>query len=258
MNNGEAAHTITLAYVHPGFVRAEFMDSVLATLADTRYRVSLVQAGSGTNVQIARNMCFRHFLEETTDDYFMFVDSDMAWHADVPEQLIAKDVPIVSAYYLGRGHDGKGFPVGQKWATPDALGAVDTEGTAMRNVTADDLAGGGLVEVAGVGMGCCIIRREVFEALKGGSKEHPDQWPFAMGQTRLANGSYILLGEDIAMCVRAHDAGFKSYIASDIVAGHVKEFLMVPPVAGAKVADLKVTGSRMAGPGQVAAPVMAR
>lgn len=210
-------HAITLAYVHPGFVRHEFLDSVLRMLGDGRYSVSMVQVESGTNVQKARNDCVRWFLEQTESTHLVFVDTDMVWAPDVPAKLIERDEPIVSAYYLGRGHDGKAFPVGMKWA--------DEPLKTMSYLTTEDLDG--LTEVAGVGMGCCVIQRRVLESLAE-HDGHPDQWPFAVGQTRSASGGFLSMSEDITFCVRAKAVGYASYIDATVPVGHVKSFIMAP------------------------------
>lgn len=212
-------YRFTLAYVHPGVVRHEFMESVVRTMANPRYQVSMVQVESGTNIQRARNDCVRWFLSNTTDDHLFFVDTDMSWKTDVPAALIDRNVPIVSALYLGRGSDGKAFPVGIKW---------DQDGNATAYLGLNDLVG--LTEVAGVGMGCCMIQRRVLEIL--GTPEgqsHPDQWPFAQGQTVKPDGGFVSMSEDITFCIRARAAGgFRSYVDSEVGAGHVKAFVMEP------------------------------
>lgn len=214
---------ITLGYVHPGWVRHEFVDSMLRMLGDGRYEVSMVQMESGTNVQKARNDCVRWFLANTDSDYFFSVDTDMTWAPDVPARLIAREEPIVSAYYLGRGQDGKAFPVGLKWG--------DELARTMVYLTTEDMKG--LVDVAGAGMGCCVIRRDVIEALiAAGSREHPHQWPYAVGQVATGVGGVNAMGEDISFCVRANVLGFRTYIDADVRVGHVKAFVMTPPEEG--------------------------
>lgn len=222
-------YNICITYVHPGHVRHEFMDSFTRTISDGRYKTSIIHMGAGVNIQGARNTCFRQFLK-TTDDYLLIVDTDMVWEPSVPELLIKKDVPIVSGFYLGRHEDGKAFPVGTMWTTPYKLDASDNSGQVMRELVMDDLKEP-LVEVAGVGMGCCLIRRDVCEALGPLKGEHPEGWPFAVGQMDIPGG-LIFLGEDIAFCVRAFQLGYSSYVAADVGIGHVKHFIMMPPLFG--------------------------
>ena len=208
---------ICRAYVHPGFVRHEFMASVLRM--KDRYDLEIVQEESGTNVQTARNACLHRFLE-TDSDFLFFADTDMSWGADVPERLIACDVPIVSALYLGRGPKGE-FPVGTGFVR---FG----EGSVMHNLQLEDLEG--LVEVAGVGMGCCMIRREVIHRVMANrSGEHTHNWPFALGELKSPGiDEGVTVSEDINFCLRAKEVGFKSYIASDIPVGHVKAVVIQP------------------------------
>lgn len=221
-------YDITLAYIHPGWVHHQFFDSVLRLMSDVRFRVMLVQEESGANVQIARNDCVRWYLKNSEASHILFADTDMAFSSEVVAQLIGLDLPIVSALYMGRGGDGKGFPVGMKWATPEGPDGVDGEGRNMLSLTAADITGE-VLEVGGVGMGCCVIKREVIESLADGDGTHPDQWPFAVGQTQLAHGGYMSLGEDITFCVRAKLQGHKSYLATNLGVGHVKSFIIEPP-----------------------------
>jgi hypothetical protein len=203
--------SICLAYVHPGFVRNEFMASVLAMMP-----VEIVSVESGTNLQTARNECVRRFLL-TDADYLFFVDTDMEWGADVPSRLIACDVPIVSALYLGRS-GGETFPVGHGWARVG-------DSKQIVNLTYEDMDG--LVEVAGVGMGCAMIRREVVEALMDAPHEQRD-WPFAVGEVASPMVGQVVVSEDVNFCLRAADLGYRSYIASDIPVGHVKPTVLRP------------------------------
>lgn len=202
---------ICLAYVHPGAVRHEFMASVLRT--SKRYDLRIISVESGANIQHARNECVQRFLA-TDSDYLFFVDTDMTWEIDVPEHLIACGAPIVSALYLGRERDGTTYPVGKVWVGDGMMMTIDLE----------DLKG--LTEVAGVGMGCCMIQREVLQKLMANQPDVED-WPFAVGEFSSPMGP-VAVSEDINFCLRADIHGYRSYIASDIHAGHVKSFVIAP------------------------------
>lgn len=204
---------IALSYIHPGSVRHEFMDSVIHVLNDERYDIVRGRVQSGTNVQVARNEMTRWFLQSDRE-WMWFLDADMVFDGDIPGKLIAHDKPIVSALYLGQGVGGDPFVVGHRYST---------DGSLLSYLKRDDLDG--LTEVAGVGMGCCMIRRDVLEAM--GENGHPHQWPFAMGGLQ---NSY--LGEDVGFCVRAGSMGYKSYIDGDAFVGHVKSFILAPDAEG--------------------------
>lgn len=220
-------YRIALAYIHPGSVKAEFMDSVIRTVQDPRYDVVIGRKRSNTVVQLARNDVVRYFL--TTDaEHLLFVDTDMLWHPDDVETLISKDVPIVSGLYLGI-QDGKAFPVAHMWTSPGKMDTTDASGSSTRPMRREDLTEE-LMEVAGVGMGFCLIRRDVIEEMlsKQSSHEHHSCYPFAVGQMRMVSGHYLFLGEDITFCVRAWGFGFGSFLAPDVRVGHAKEFLIYP------------------------------
>lgn len=214
---------IALAYVHPGTVRHEFMASVLETIADPRYDVQLISVESGTNVQGARNACLRRFLAESDAEHLLFVDTDISWDPDVIARLMAYDVPIVSAFYLGRDADGTPYPVGHSWMRTSG-------GEQMHRLCFEDMQG--LVPVAGVGMGCCLIHRDVIEGLITARplihSVHPDNWPFAVGEVTSPLVPSVWISEDVNFCLRAADLGFGSYIASDVTVGHVKPFTLDP------------------------------
>lgn len=220
-------YKITLAFLSPGHVKTEFWDSTWLMGHDPRYEVDVIRKTSGTNVQLARNELARAFVDEMDSDYLFFVDADIAFDVDVPEKLISKDVPIVSALYLGITNH-RAFPVGHVWTTPEKLHGVDHEGTAVRSLRQEDILGTDLMEVAGIGMGCCMIRREVMVALREAPREHPYQWPFAVGQMRMASGQYLFCGEDVTFALRAQRAGFTTYLAPDVRVSHAKEFLIGP------------------------------
>lgn len=207
-------YDLCVAYVHPGIVTHAFMDSVLRMAGDGRYKLSMVQIESGANLQKARNDCVRWFLANTAATHMLCLDTDMAFGPDVPERLIRNDVPICSALYFGRDARGKAFPVASIWKED-----------ALRYAELEDFDG--LTEVAGVGMGCCVIRRDVLEKL-GKGNGHPDNWPFGMFERKF-RGKLVSLSEDLGFCIRAKDKGFPCYIDGGVVVGHVKSFVISGP-----------------------------
>jgi hypothetical protein len=185
------------------------MDSVMHVMDDDRYDIVRGRVQSSTNVQVARNEMVRWFLQSDRE-WMWFLDTDMVFDADVPARLIAHDAPITSALYLGQGNDGEPFVVGHRYSI---------DGGFLAYLKRDDLDG--LSEVAAVGMGCAMIRRDVLVAL--GENGHPHQWPFAM-----AGLQNTFVGEDVGFCLRAGSLGYKSYIDADTFVGHVKSFILAP------------------------------
>lgn len=200
-------HRIGMAYLHPGVVRHEFMDSVIRVLRDDRYDITRAAKYSSADITRGRNQAVEWFLK-TDLDYLWLVDTDMVFTPHVPEFLINQEVPISSALYYGQDEAGDTFPVVSMW---------HRDGVHIRKAVDTDFWNAQPTEVAGVGMGCCIIRRDVLEAL--GSDV---LWPFA--EVRQSTGQPT--EDDITFCLRAKEHGFKTYVMGSCVVGHVKAHIV--------------------------------
>lgn len=134
----------------------------------------------------AREQAAKYFLESDCD-YMLFLDSDMVPPADMLIKLIQHDKPIVSALAFRR--------------------VPNYEPCIFKNDMEFYLDyPKGLIEVAGVGMACTLIKREVFEKV-------PQPWftPTA-------------IGEDLSFCKRATDAGYKIFCDTNLICGHVGSY----------------------------------
>jgi GT2 family glycosyltransferase len=135
----------------------------------------------------ARNGAAKYFL--TSDaDALLFLDSDMMPPPDMLTKLVEHDKPIVSALAFKR--------------VPDYEPCIFREVSETEAVIYHDYPKG-LIEVAGVGMACCLIKKEVFEKV-------PPPW-FMPGE----------LGEDLAFCKRVREAGIPVYCDTTLICKHV-------------------------------------
>lgn len=137
-------------------------------------------------------------------DYLLFIDSDMVFPPDAFEKLMALDADIATGVYYGRAGEHK--PIVYKKLTPrteptegQVIGAVAESFTEIPE---------GTFEVAGCGMGMCLIKVEVLKKLCTMYQNSPFD-PM--------DG----LGEDLSFCVRATANGFKIKANSYIPLGHV-------------------------------------
>ena len=185
-----------IAYVHPGWVHSGFMDSVLG-LINTYDIEARIAVRSGALISRARNDAVRAFLK-TESDLLLFVDTDMVFPPHFLEVLAQADRPIISALYYGQEPTGVRFPVAHNIH----------EGKVVRARPKGKIA-----KVDAVGMGCTLIRREVFESLESG-----DAFPWF--QETVLNDQPI--GEDVTFCLRAEAKGFDSYVHTGLHAGHIK------------------------------------
>ena len=126
-------------------------------------------------------------------DWLFFLDSDMEPHPETIERLLQADKPINSAICFKRS------PPYQPCFYP----TVKVEDGKVDVAIPEDWTEG-LAEVQGVGMACCLIKREVFEGT-------PKPWFFPQP----------ILAEDLGFCVRAREAGFGVFVDTSLCCGHV-------------------------------------
>jgi hypothetical protein len=121
--------------------------------------------------------------------HLLFVDSDMSFPPDALKKLVSHDKDIVS----GRAH--------KRVANfePCFYKKCDWKEAIIYHDYPE-----GLIEVAAVGMAFCLIKREVFEKVS-------KPW---------FNPTFDI-GEDLAFCMRAQEAGFKIWVDTDLEIGHV-------------------------------------
>lgn len=138
-------------------------------------------------VYAAREQAAKYLLESGCDS-LLFIDSDMVVPMDLVPRLIEADKDIVSGLAFKRvpGYE------------PCTFKKCDREGTEFYLDYPK-----GLIEVQGVGMACTLIKRKVFEIL---------QTPYFFPMPNI--------GEDLAFCVRAREAGFRIFCDTELICGH--------------------------------------
>ena len=196
---------IALAVVHPGTVAYGWHESVLRTLRAFPGQFTIISVQCGVLIAGARNKVLDLFLE-SENDYLLSTDSDIVWDPGAFQSLLEADLPIVSAAYHGATYNGKTFPVvsmrgeGSRLYRPEDFPVSDTP-----------------VEVFGVGMGFCLIKREVAEALA----PVKELWPYA----EVMYGPQAI-GEDITFCMRAAKKGYKTFLMPSVTVGHTKTMVV--------------------------------
>lgn len=212
------ANTIIPAYCHNGQVEEPFLESLLGFLAydsNSRRMAQGVLPEKGLYVEDNRNNLARSFLK-TKGDYFLSLDTDMEFHPTVPYELFDEaakhDRPIISALYFSFIIDGKLRPV---WFSEMA------DGGGVKNI--GQFKTGEIVPLVAVGMGCCLIRREVFETIAEQEEYRDDSWTWYGREKFHLNGMPAHLGEDISICLRAGKLGLKTWGHGGVQARHWKK-----------------------------------
>lgn len=164
---------------------------------------NLIQKPEGTTISFAhgqspatnRNLIIENALASDATHIF-FIDDDVLVPPDGLMRLLAHDKNVVSGLYLMRN-----FP-----HAPIAFNAVDSDGKCRFKFLNDGETG--LVPAVNFGLGCCLIRTDVF---------------------RLLEKPYIRIGQlnaeewndDIEFFNRVRAAGYQLYLDLDVRCGHM-------------------------------------
>ena len=185
---------------------------------------------SMAEVHRSRNLIASLFHERADMTHLLFVDNDMAFEPEVVGALIASDKPLVGCVYprrsldldrliaAARREDDKGriLAAAMDYVVKTLPGPLDIED--------------GLCRVQGLGMGLCLIRREVFTGLAatGRLSQDPD-YAAGRGLKGPVLGFFDPLpiptgwqAEDLSFCERwIRDCGGEVWARVDQTVGHV-------------------------------------
>lgn len=209
---------VVIGYIHGSMIENAFMQSLwnlLTTDAGSRRKISGVIPFQGAYLDDNRNEVVRDFLTRDAR-WLLFLDTD---HKFTPDQIYAlideaerNDRAILSALYFGFVADGHLRPV---WFT--SLDSSDGGARTIGNFTT-----GEIIPLGACGMGCCLIRRDVFEAMQAVPEWGNDSWTWFGRDAYVNKGKPYHYGEDICFCYRAAKIGFQTWGHSGLVIGHIK------------------------------------
>lgn len=149
-----------------------------------------------------RNIIIEDALNNNATHVF-FIDDDVLIPSDALMKLLNHNKDIVTGLYLMRN-----FP-----HRPIIFNKAEANGSCHHHFLNGN--GNDLIEIVAAGLGCCLIKTEVFKKL-----EKP--W-VRLGQLEMDHWC-----DDIDFFRRARDAGFKSYCDTTIKAGHISTVTLWP------------------------------
>jgi FkbM family methyltransferase len=137
-------------------------------------------------------------------DYLFSVDSDIVLPKDSLIKMIAADVDIISGLYI------------QRTDTP----TLELYKHTGENIHIDELMGiPDIFEVSACGMGCCLIKGELFRKM-----------PYPHFKYRSAINHAETLSEDVYFCLSAAQHGYKTWADKTIICDHIgSRVFKVPP-----------------------------
>ena len=130
------------------------------------------------------------FGRDTGAEYLLWLDSDIVAPASTALRLLAHKEPVVAANYIRRQLPAKGvaYETVGNWENPLPFEARDE-----------------LVPVEGVGMGCMLMKADIFDTI-------PKPW-FEFGWSPESNDH---LGEDMILCQKMSQAGYTVKIDTNL------------------------------------------
>lgn len=207
---------IVLAWCDPGQVDGAFAASivVLATARPERLAQVVRVQGSGL-LSRTRNMQVAAFLDDTTADWLLMVDSDHTLSVDVFDMLTGaahdKSHPVVAGLYFGA------WPSGGPYPRPIPIAYTLDESDTFNPI--DDIEPRGLRRVDGVGTGCLLVHRDVLAGMRDDAPVGLRDWCwFQDGPT----GDGRWLSEDLTFCKRLGECGVPIHVHTGAVLPHRK------------------------------------
>lgn len=217
---------IFLGFPHERFGLNQFYDSRDYIINAIGKEDAHVQGGmykvTSHRVDINRDRITEKFMEHPDKpDWLFFMDTDMDFPANAGLALREHGYPIVGGLYFHRSPERRNDPIAFRFTGEeiDDNGLVianfrpvreevhtyfETNGVPYTRGSFFRPNGNGLLEIDGIGTGCLLIHRSVFEDMAE---------PF--WQYRLGRGS-----EDLDFCFRAKLLGYPVFLDMDVVCGH--------------------------------------
>ena len=154
-----------------------------------------VFAPQSYSIDASRNLIVEHALE-IGYDYILWVDSDMILPKNTLLKLLTHNIDIVSGVYSYKLLHAENCVAKRFIPTEE-----DTyEDIPLKEIRESEK----LMEVDGIGFGCVLTKVDIFRHIeKPWFKYEPD------------------MGEDIYFCRKAQKAGYKVYLDTSVLCGHI-------------------------------------
>jgi hypothetical protein len=219
---------VAVAYLHPGEVSAAFSMSLLKLMLHETFRAGfppLVIANrcASGNIVAGRNEVAQQFLDGTSVEWLLFVDSDMGFAPDSVEKLIAsahpKDRPVVGGLCFAVKRTGTDPDThAERFAcAPTVYVWREFEDRAGFQVV-EDYERDAMVLTSATGAAFVLIHRTVLEAIREAYGDHwfdriPHEKPRPHG---------TLFSEDMSFSIRVAGVDCPMYVNTAVKTCHDK------------------------------------
>ncbi|MFO0944850.1 MAG: hypothetical protein U1D30_02720 [Planctomycetota bacterium] len=209
---------VWIAVPNTGKIRLETCQSITAMIAASRLaRAVEVRYLTCAPLVLARHALVKEFLSDRDRTHLLFVDSDMGLPADTVDRLLRLDTaiaclpcPILAPSPQGTSNTGPSITT-NIWQLASPAG-MPAERHLVRRLDPDDFPPKPF-RCYGTGLACCLIQREVLEAMR----------PPLFSLTFREDHSELLVGEDAAFFNLARNAGYEIVVDPSAICDHFKE-----------------------------------
>lgn len=163
----------------------------------------------GYNVEQVRNIMVSYCLRNRFD-YMLSVDSDIILNHDTLQKLLNcqdQTAAVSSGVYIQRK---EGLKIPEVYVNDPHTGG-------QNNISIEMVQQDAIIEVAAVGFGCCLVRKDVFERVGN---------PWFVYHSNIDFDKVV--SEDVDFCVKATNAGYRIVVDTSIKLQHIsKQYLHV-------------------------------
>lgn len=177
-----------------------FLNYIGILLGSQKYEIKILFSNAFP-ISVARNELVLEALEKGFD-YLLFLDTDMLFPNNIIDLLLNMKKDIASALYFSKNPPYR--PIIRK-----------KHGNSYAVVKQVDL--NKIIEVDAVGFGSILIKRQVFEKI-----QEKEGLPFF----QLMDARDIPVGEDVYFCEKAGKAGFKIFVNTGLICGHIGSIIV--------------------------------
>lgn len=215
----KSADRVTFSWIDPGLVEGAFATSVIELFRARASRMDGIIRIEGGLLSRQRNEVVKTFLDQTTAQWLLMVDSDERFTPETFDKLVSaaheKERPVVAGLYFGTWPSPSGLfpsPVPHLYRRGD---------DGMSVIPIVDYPTDRVIEIDAAGTGALMVHRSVLEAMReNADPSEGDSWCWFRDLP--LNG--LWLGEDLYFCKRVRALGFPIHAHTGALFAHRRRY----------------------------------
>lgn len=209
---------VTVGWIDPGQVDGAFMTSMLELFRARSEKIDGIVRIEGGLLSRQRNEVVKTFLDHTTSEWLLMIDSDEQMPILAFDKLVAaahRELrPVVAGLYFGTWPRGELFPT----PVPHLYNRAD-DGVGV--IPIFDYPADRIIEIDAAGTGCILVHRDILEEFRANADAHEgDAWCWFRDLP--LGGQW--LGEDLYFCRRIRQLGHRIHAHTGAILKHRRRY----------------------------------